>query len=161
VTIGTHLSWRRDALVSAVRQAARALPGVEFHLSDGDRNSTRHDREANFHRLGFVSYARDLPGYSLVVHHGGAGALSHTLAHGLPALIIPADYDQFDNAARLEWAGAGLRVHRLRELAGLVDRVLGDKQMRARCRDLQRRVVAGAAEELVAARVAAALGLAK
>ena len=31
----------------------------------------------------YVDYARDLPRFDAVVHHGGAGVLGHTLAAGL------------------------------------------------------------------------------
>lgn len=99
-SVGTQLHWRKEAVAAAVRRAACELPEVEFHISDGNRSSDRRESDGNVHRIGFVSYARDLPRYDLVVHHGGAGVLSHTLAAGAPALVLPVDYDQFDNAAR-------------------------------------------------------------
>ncbi|NHA00680.1 hypothetical protein G5V59_13445 [Nocardioides sp. W3-2-3] len=58
------------------------------------------------------SYARDLPRFDAVVHHGGAGVLGHTLAAGLPAVVWPVDYDQFDHAVRLEDAGVAIRRRR-------------------------------------------------
>src|SRR6185295_13435819 len=105
VTLGTHLPWRKDALAEAVRAAALALPELDFHFTDGRVESDRRESVGNFHRLGYVSYARDLARYALVVHHAGAGVLFHTLRAGLPALVLPIDYDQFDHAARLEAGG--------------------------------------------------------
>lgn len=157
VTIGTHLGWRKDAVSAAVREAARALPDIDFHISDGDRNSTRQETEGNVHRCGFISYARDLPRYDLVVHHAGTGVLSHTLAAGLPALVVPTDYDQFDYAARLEVAGVAVPVTRLDDLALLIPRVLADQAMKARCRQMQQLLAGGRAEDRVAALVSQAL----
>ena len=158
VTIGTHLLWRKHAVAAAVRRAARELPGIEFHFSDGNRASNRCESDGNVHRIGFVSYARDLSRYAVVVHHGGAGALAHALAAGTPALVLPVDYDQFDNAARLEVAGVGLRVHRLGDLARLIARALGDPEMRSRCRRMQALFAASRAEDRIAALVSDALG---
>ncbi|HTE45804.1 MAG TPA: glycosyltransferase, partial [Gemmatimonadaceae bacterium] len=126
VTLGTHSKWRRDAVIGAVHDAARQLPSLEFRISDGDRTSTRHESTANVHRIGFVSYTRHLSRYALVVHHAGSGVMAHTLAAGIPAIAMPVDFDQFDYAARLEVAGAGVRLKRLRDLPRLVARVMGD-----------------------------------
>ena len=37
---------------------------------------------------------------SLVLFHGGSGTLSHTLAHGLPMVILPLGADRPENAVR-------------------------------------------------------------
>ena len=149
VTTGTHLPWRKEALVAAIRQAARDMPTVEFHVSDGDRTSARHEVVANMHRLGFVSYARDLARYDLVVHHGGSGILYWSLAAGIPAVVVPADFDQFDNAARLEVAGAGLQVRRISALPGAIARALGDAALRGQARRFQGLVPDGQTERRV------------
>jgi UDP:flavonoid glycosyltransferase YjiC (YdhE family) len=160
VTLGTHLQWRKEAMVEAVRRAAAALPGIELHWSDGDVRSTRRESAGNFHRLGYVPYDRDLPRYALVVHHGGAGVMYHTLRAGLPALVLPVDYDQFDHAVRLETAGAARRLRRPEDLATQVADALGDAGLRAagrRFRDILA-AQAQAPEERVAQLVAQRLG---
>ncbi|MCX6553019.1 MAG: glycosyltransferase, partial [Acidobacteria bacterium] len=138
---------------------AHELPEIDFHISDGNRASGRRESDGNIHRLGYVSYARDLLRYALVIHHGGSGVLAHALAAGTPSLVVPADYDQFDNAARLEVAGVGARVRRPGELSGLITRALADSGMRARCRAMQALLQASRAEDRVAARVCDALRL--
>lgn len=153
VTLGTHLGWRKEEVSAAVRAGARALPAVEFHWSDGERASERRVSDGNFHRLGYVSYARDLPRYDLVVHHGGAGVTAHTLAAGLPAVVSPVDYDQFDVASRLEVAGAALRLRRLAGLPAAVARALADPGPAAAARRLQTTIQAGGTEERIAERV--------
>lgn len=156
VTIGTHLPWMKDAMAAAAAVAARALPGVEVHFSDGRGAPEPCDSRApgagdalppNFHRLRYVSYGRDLMRYALVVHHGGAGVMYHTLAAGTPALVTPLDYDQFDHAARLEAAGVARRVRDLRQLASAITAALGDRELRAAC---QRAATAVAASDAVA-----------
>jgi len=154
VTLGTHLRWKKEAMAEQVRRAAAALPGIELHWSDGDVRSERRESAGNFHRLGYVSYARDLPRYALVVHHGGAGVMYHTLRAGLPALVLPVDYDQLDHAARLEAAGAARRLRRPEDLAAQVAGALQDAGLRAACRHLQDLLAAQEPEERVAALVA-------
>lgn len=119
VTAGTHLDWAKQRLADAARDLARRHPDWEVHVSDGHahQNDTRTDPEMpNFHRLAFVDYARHLPRYELLLHHGGAGVMYHALRAGIPAIVHPLDYDQFDHAARLQARGAGLWLRRLEDL---------------------------------------------
>lgn len=108
VTAGTHLPWHKTALVEEVGRTAGRLPDVEFHVSRGGSDlDVAAPEGVVVHR--YVDYARDLPRFDAVVHHGGAGVLGHTLAAGLPAVVLPVDYDQFDHAVRLVDAGVALR----------------------------------------------------
>ena len=61
---------------------------------------------------------------SAVLHHGGAGVMWECLRAGVPALVLPQDYDQFDHAARLEAAGVALRLRHPREIESALRRVL-------------------------------------
>jgi UDP:flavonoid glycosyltransferase YjiC (YdhE family) len=139
VTLGTHLRWLKDTAAEAVRGAAR-------------------ERDGNFHRLGYVPYARDLARYALVVHHGGAGVMYHCLRAGRPALVFPVDYDQFDHAARLVAAGVGWRLRRLQALPGLVERALADPRLAEACRHHQALLARYAPEASIAEQVARRLG---
>ena len=69
-------------------------------------------------RLPYVDCRRCLRRYDLVVHHGGAGVMYHCLAAGIPDVVYPMDYGQFDHAARLEHARAALWLRNLRDLEG-------------------------------------------
>jgi len=133
ITLGTHLGAHKAAAMAAVRAAAQALPTIEFHFTHGDARSTRHERERNVQELAYVSYERDLPRYALVVHHGGAGILYRCLSHGIPALVLPLDYDQFDHAARLVSAGVARRLSTLRSLDSEIRSALGDEALHGRC----------------------------
>lgn len=153
ITLGTHLAFRKDEMAEAARRAARELPHLEIHFSDGDARVVRGESlnpQANFHRLAYVSYARHLARYALVVHHGGAGVMYHALAAGLPALVAPVDYDQFDHAARLEAAGLARRLRRPADLATAISAALADPELSAACSGFQEIVHRSRAEERVA-----------
>jgi UDP:flavonoid glycosyltransferase YjiC (YdhE family) len=153
VSLGTHLGPYKEAMAAAVRRAALRLPTIDFHLSDGEAGSERCESSDNFQRLGYVSYAEHLERYDLVVHHGGAGILYYTLRAGLPALVVPIDYDQPDHATRLEIAGLARRLRSLDDLPHQVDRTLADSDLRANCRRFQSLLAPGLAEDRIAALV--------
>lgn len=165
VTIGTHLPWMKDTMAAAAEAMARALPDIEVHFTDGrvDRAAAASGdvsaragasgRASNFHRLPYVSYGRDLARYALVVHHGGAGVMYHTLAAGLPALVLPLDYDQFDHAARLEAAGVARRLAHPSMLGAAVRAALDDAAFHAASRRFVPALAASDAAAAVAARV--------
>ncbi|MBU6457915.1 MAG: glycosyltransferase [Bradyrhizobium sp.] len=45
-----------------------------------------------------------------VVTHGGHGTIMRSLSHGVPLVVLPMGRDQNDNAARVDYHGAGLRL---------------------------------------------------
>jgi UDP:flavonoid glycosyltransferase YjiC (YdhE family) len=55
------------------------------------------------------------------------------LHHGKPAVVLPFDFDQFDNAARLEKAGLALRARSTAALEAAILQALGDPSLRSRC----------------------------
>jgi len=159
VTLGTHLHLHKTAAARAVRDAARELPNIEFHFSHGDAARNSVLRDGNYQELAYVSYARDLPRYDLVVHHGGAGILYRCLSLGLPALVLPLDYDQFDHAARLETAGLARRLRTLLHLHRPVRAALDDHAFRVHCENYRQRLDAISAETHIATLVSNQLGL--
>lgn len=134
VTLGTHLAWAKQAVAQSVRELARRTPHLEYHFSDGDVGGNAEEGQANFHRFSFIDYEQHLGRYDLVIHHGGSGVMHHCLTKGRPAIVYPVDYDQFDNAARLEHAGLARRLRRLRDLPLLVESALTDERLKERCR---------------------------
>lgn len=154
MTLGTHLHWHKPAALAAVHAAARTLPGVDFHFSHGDAEAALQRRDGNVEELAYVSYARDLPHYDLVVHHGGAGILYRCLQLGIPSLVLPLDYDQFDHAARLHSAGVARRLNSLDALATAVAAALNDTALRERCLAWRDRFAGPPAETRIASAVA-------
>jgi len=57
-----------------------------------------------------ASHDQIVPHCAAVICHGGHGTLLRPLAHGVPVVAMPMGRDHADNAARLEWLGAGARV---------------------------------------------------
>jgi rhamnosyltransferase subunit B len=55
----------------------------------------------------YLPLSRVLPRCSLVVHHAGIGTTLTTLRYGRPCVAIPAIYDQWYNASRIEQLGIG------------------------------------------------------
>jgi len=84
----------------------------------------------------WVSYARTMPHCELVVCHGGHGTVVRALASGCAVVASPAAGDMNENAARLDWAGLGVRLPaRLLSPATMrlaVDRALADHRLHAR-----------------------------
>src|SRR5690606_3557947 len=80
-----------------------------------------------------VQVVRSAPHRSVLAHadvlvtHGGHGTLMKGLAAGVPIVCIPIGRDQPDNAARLVYRGAGVRVSKkapAAKVAAAVRRVL-------------------------------------
>lgn len=88
----------------------------------------------------WVSYSRTMPKCDLVVCHAGHGTLVRALSSGCAVVACPAVGDMNENAARLDWAGAGVRVPRRfvtpRVLRLAVERALGEQAIRERAREL-------------------------
>jgi UDP:flavonoid glycosyltransferase YjiC (YdhE family) len=86
----------------------------------------------------WLSYARSMPAADVVVTHGGHGTLVRALSCGCALVVCPAGGDMAENAARVDWAGLGVRLpRRLLAPATLrlaVRRALGDARLRARAR---------------------------
>jgi UDP:flavonoid glycosyltransferase YjiC (YdhE family) len=95
---------------------------------------------SNARLVEWVSYSRTMPRCDLVVCHGGHGTVVRALACGAPVVASPSGGDMGENAARLDWAGVGVRLPwRLCTPRGLrlaVERALGDPPMAARARAL-------------------------
>lgn len=53
-----------------------------------------------------------VPRCDLVICHGGHGTVMRPLMHGKPVVCIPTGRDQPENAQRIAWAGAGMRLPR-------------------------------------------------
>jgi MGT family glycosyltransferase len=58
----------------------------------------------------WVSYSRSMPRADLVITHAGHGTVMRALSSGTPVLAVPHSGDMGENAARVDWAGVGLRL---------------------------------------------------
>jgi UDP:flavonoid glycosyltransferase YjiC (YdhE family) len=60
--------------------------------------------------FGFVPLSRLLRHTAAFIHHGGIGSCAQGLAAGVPQLVRPMSYDQFDNSRRLVRLGVAKEV---------------------------------------------------
>jgi rhamnosyltransferase subunit B len=99
---------------------------------------------AGVRHVDFVPFRWLLKRSALLVHHGGIGSMSQALAAGVPQVIMPMGFDQFDNAARVERLGVGrsLPPKRFRgaALADMIHGLLSDAAVAGRCRDVAARL---------------------
>ena len=72
--------------------------------------SEEREAPANAVLVPWMSYAETMPLCDLVICHGGHGTVARALASGVPVLICPAAGDMAENAARVDWAGVGVRL---------------------------------------------------
>jgi UDP:flavonoid glycosyltransferase YjiC (YdhE family) len=89
----------------------------------------------------WLSYAKTMPHCDVVVSHAGHGTLMRALACGCALVCCPATGDMMENAARVDWAGLGVRLPRRlvtpRGVRLAVRRVLASERIRARVAEAQ------------------------
>jgi MGT family glycosyltransferase len=82
----------------------------------------------------WARHADILPHCSAVITHGGHGTVMKALIAGIPQVVVPLGRDQPDNAARVVYAGAGVRLRKnasARALRAAVARVIEHPRYRA------------------------------
>jgi MGT family glycosyltransferase len=77
-----------------------------------------------------------MPQVDLVITHGGNNTTTEAMHHGVPMVVLPLFWDQYDNAQRVHELGFGTRLATYAfadgELTGAVDRLLADTVLRQR-----------------------------
>ena len=95
---------------------------------------------ANVRHFGFVPLSKLLPRTAALVHHGGVGSCAQGLAAGVPHVVQPMSYDQFDNSRRLMRLGVAsevsVRAFRGRTVADALAPLLDSPAVAARCQEL-------------------------
>jgi len=96
-TLGSTAVWAaRDFFTESI-EAAKQLGKRAVLLIGDDRNRPAKLPDTMI-AVDYAPYQSLLPHASAVVHSGGAGTTSQALLAGVPALILPFAFDQFDNA---------------------------------------------------------------
>jgi UDP:flavonoid glycosyltransferase YjiC (YdhE family) len=125
-----HASLRglADAPVRVIATWNRRLPSRPLPVPENAR------------LVDWVVYTRTMPRCSVVVCHAGHGTLVRALSCGCAVVACPAVGDMNENAARLDWAGAGVRLPRRfvtpRTVRLAVERALDETSIRARAQEL-------------------------
>ena len=91
----------------------------------------------------YIPFESVLPQASAIVHHGGIGTLASAMASGLPQLVLPKAFDQFDNACRVKQLGIGdsMRYHGCtgKQIAKRLHYLLNAREVSENCRAVQKR----------------------
>jgi MGT family glycosyltransferase len=110
----------------------------------------------------FVPQTSVIPLCDLVISHGGNNTTTECLHFGKPMIVLPLFWDQYDNAQRMDELGLGVRLDAYgfssTEMHAALDRLLGDRVLRARlaeaARVIQRRDGVRTAADLIEAAAA-------
>ena len=98
---------------------------------------------AGIMHVSYAPYSALLPRLAAFVHHGGIGSTSQALRAGVPQLIRPVAYDQFDNSARTTALGVGrellVKQYTPRQVAQALAELTSDPAIRRRCREVAQR----------------------
>jgi UDP:flavonoid glycosyltransferase YjiC (YdhE family) len=136
-------STAQDAEHRLLRAALRGLAGAPVRvLATYNRRLPPRALPVpdNARVVDWVSYSRTMPHCDVVVCHAGHGTLVRALSCGCAVVACPAVGDMNENAARVDWAGAGVRVPRRfitpRVLRLAVERALAQPSVRERAREL-------------------------
>lgn len=93
--------------------------------------------------FGFVPLSKLLPHTAALVHHGGIGSCAQGLAAGVPHLVQPMSYDQFDNSRRLVRLGVGKEISMRRfrgpAIAAALAPLVESPSVAFKCRELAAR----------------------
>jgi rhamnosyltransferase subunit B len=99
-----------------------------------------NDLSPNIHYCKYAPFSKLLPFSSALVHHGGIGTCAQALRAGIPQLITPFGFDQPDNSSRLKGFGVSyelcLKKYKSSIVADKLEKLLADKDVRARCNTL-------------------------
>lgn len=123
-------------LVDAAADGLAGLP-VRLLISTNHRRAPARSRlAANTTVVDWLSYSRTFPHADVVICHGGHGTLVRALACGAVPVVWPVAGDMGENAARVDHAGAGVRIPRRflspRTLRLATERALCEPALRAR-----------------------------
>ncbi|PMD41106.1 glycosyltransferase family 1 protein [Hyaloscypha variabilis F] len=90
--------------------------------------------------IDYSPYDETFPHADVFVNHGGYGGLQHAMSHGLPVVTATGITDKSENAARAEWAGAGVSLETNKpspeQVKVAVKKVISDPSYRQKSREI-------------------------
>lgn len=126
------------AAVEACERLGRR--GILLTKYDHQLPAKRPDTVRHF---GFIPLSKLLPRTAAFVHHGGIGSCAQGLAAGVPHIVKPMSYDQFDNSRRLVQLGVAREISVRRfdgpTVATALESLIESPGVKATCRDLATR----------------------
>jgi UDP:flavonoid glycosyltransferase YjiC (YdhE family) len=126
--------------------AACRLAGVRGILISHFAEQIPKPLPADIMHVEYAPYEVLLPRLGAFVHHGGIGSTSQALRAGVPQLIRPVAYDQFDNSSRVVELGVARELlpeqYSARSVADALTRLISDDHMRKQCGTIAARFTA-------------------
>jgi UDP:flavonoid glycosyltransferase YjiC (YdhE family) len=123
----------------AAVDACRRLDRRGILLTKYDHQLPAKLPESVYH-VGFVPMSQLLPRTAALVHHGGIGSCAQGFAAGVPQIVRPMSYDQFDNSRRVVRLGVGAEISTRQftgpRVAHALASLLASSDTQSRCRDL-------------------------
>lgn len=110
ISLGTHLPWAKESAAQFAQQLTEQLPELEFHFSFGKAGGQTGKKIKNVSFYDYIPYDRYINHYRAAIIHGGTGVTYSCVKAGVPVLVWPHDYDQFDHAVRIVHNNLGLRL---------------------------------------------------
>jgi len=102
------------------------------------------DLPPNIKVFGYLPFSQVLPRAALLVYHGGVGTLAQGIKAGIPHLVVPHGYDQFDSGWRVEQLGLGRSIaqsrYRARRVVPIIESILSDGSSVQRRKELALRI---------------------
>jgi len=131
---------RRQRLLRAALAGLADLPVRVLASTDRRALDPPVPVPANARLVDWVPYGRTMPRCDVVVSHAGHGTLARALQAGCVPVCVPAAGDMNESAARVDWAGVGVRLPRRLCRPGpvglAVRRALAEPRLAARARAL-------------------------
>ena len=119
---------------------------------------------ANIMHVDYAPFSALLPRLAAFVHHGGIGSTSQALRAGVPQLIRPVAYDQFDNSIRTVRLGVARELlpkrYSARAVADALTYLMSDVQVQRRCRETALRFADGDSVQIACDAIMARCGAA-
>lgn len=142
---GTATSIANDFFAHSV-EACR-IAGLRGILLSHFPNQVPAALPDNIIHVPYAPFSSLLPKLAAFVHHGGIGSTSHALRAGVPQLIRPVAYDQFDNAARAVRLGAARELlpkdYQPAKVAAVLRALIDDMPARATCVGVAEKLTSG------------------
>jgi UDP:flavonoid glycosyltransferase YjiC (YdhE family) len=138
---GTATATAHEFFKSSV--AASEAAGLRAILLTQFRQQVPASLPKGVIHVDYAPFGALLPKLAAFVHHGGIGSTSQALRAGIPQLIRPVAYDQFDNSARAVRLGVAEEVLPRRYVphvvAGALKKLTTDSSLQQRCRQVATR----------------------
>ena len=139
-TLGTAMAQGEDFFACATA-ACEALDRPGLLLTQ--RRDQLPELTPRVRHISYAPLGDLLPKVSAIVHHGGVGTSARGLKAGIPQLIIPMAYDQFDNAYLLSQLGVAESIPRTeldtRKMTAALTRLTESTQVADNCKTYRSR----------------------